>query len=147
MSGAAGAWDAGLYEAGEDGPAATPTRRARTVPIALQFLQPGADFELGADGLFASTHPTHQKVRLALLTKLGASPAAPTIGFDWTTPFATGERLPADVTDRIRDALSRSAVTGIEEVRITASSPIPGRVRWMFVYRLPGDSQEVTLNG
>ena len=52
---------------------------------------------------------------------------------------ADGEKLTADVTDRIHDALSRAGLVlgaDIEEVRIAVSSQrTAGRVTWEYTYR------------
>jgi hypothetical protein len=79
-----------------------------------------------------------QRVRLALLTIKGDVAAAPDQGFDWATPFETGERLTADVTDRIHNALYRASITSddVEEVRIIVYPPrVRGRVSWEYEYR------------
>ena len=61
-----------------------------------------------------------------------------------------GERLLADVTGRIKNALFRSGLSeadDIETVRINVKSVVRGRVSWTFEYRNRLTSQVVTLNG
>ena len=112
------------------------------------------------DGALVGIHPIDSRVRLALLNsryrKEGGRvvpniPAAPDQGFDWTTDFQWGEKLTADVTDRIRDALSRAGLvlgTDIEEVRVQVSSQrTAGRVSWEYTYRRIVDGAEVTVQG
>jgi hypothetical protein len=149
VSGGAGYYTASEGFAGEDPPAAPIAVVRRRAPVALAYAPPERDVPLDDDGQYLGLHPVDQKVRLALLTTRGSSPAAPDEGFDWTTPFAAGEALQQDVTDRIRNALARSGITSqdIEEVRIEASRPVRGRVKWRFVYRNLHTLQEQTLDG
>lgn len=99
-----------------------------------------------------------QRLRFALLNTryrkegdriLPAIPAAGDQGFDWTTPFQWGEKLTADVTDRIHDAIDRAGLvlgTDIEEVRIEVSSlRTAGRVTWEYVYRNLRTAAEVRV--
>lgn len=148
MSGGAGYYGAGEGPAGEDPSAAPSTVVPRRAPVALKYTVPNRDFEL-VDGLYTSVHPTDQKVALALLTTKGSSPVAPDEGFDWKTPFPTGEQLLQDVTDRCRNALSRGGVrvgTDIEEVRVEARR-VGQRVSWRYTYRNLNTGEEQTING
>ena len=156
MSGA-GSGYAGEGPAGADSPAALSSGPVDGVPRALDY-SAGA-FAFDADtGLYSSIHPIDQRVRLALLNTryrkegdrvLLAIPAAGDQGFDWTTPFQAGERLTADVTDRIHDALDRAGVVlgaDIEEVRIAVSSlRTAGRVTWEYVYRNLRTAREIKV--
>ena len=146
MSGA-GSGYAGEGPAGADSPSALSSGPVNGVPRALDYSAGAFAFD-ATTGRYSSIHPIDQRVRLALLNTryrkegdriLLAVPAAGDQGFDWTTPFAAGERLAADVTDRIRDALSRAGIVigaDIEEVRIVVSSQrTAGRITWEYVYR------------
>lgn len=156
MSGA-GSEYAGQGLAGAESPAALSAGPVRGVPRALDFSAAVFAFD-ATTGRYASIHPVDQRVRLALLRTryvregdriLPAIPSDPDQGFDWTTPFQWGEKLSADVTDRIRDALSRAGLVfgvDIEEVRIAVSSiRNAGRVSWEYVYRRIVDGAEVTV--
>lgn len=146
MSGA-GQQYAGQGPAGADSPAALSSGPVGSVPRALDYSAGAFAFD-AATGLYDSIHPIDQRLRLALLNTryrkegdriLPAIPAAGDQGFDWTTPFAAGEKLTADVTDRLRDAISRAGLVigeDIEEVRISVSSArTAGRVSWEYVAR------------
>lgn len=158
MSGA-GSGYAGEGPAGADSPAALSSGPMNGVPRALDYSAGAFAFD-AATGLYGSIHPVDQRVRLALLNTryrkegdrvLPAIPAAGDQGFDWTTPFQAGERLTADVTDRIHDALERAGVVlgaDIEEVRIAVSSlRTAGRVTWEYVYRNLRTAAEVRVSG
>ena len=158
MSGA-GSGYAGEGPAGADSPAALSSGPMNGVPRALDYSAGAFAFD-AATGLYNSIHPVDQRVRLALLNTryrkegdrvLPAIPAAGDQGFDWTTPFQAGERLTADVTDRIHDALDRAGVVlgaDIEEVRIAVSSlRTAGRVTWEYVYRNLRTAAEVRVSG
>lgn len=150
MSGGGGYYPAGEGFAGEDPPAAPVAVVRRRAPVALAYTPPERDFPLDSEGQYVGIHPTDQKVRLALLTTKGSSPAAPDEGFDWATPFATGDALVQDVTDRCRNALARSNVRfgdDIEEIRVEARRPIRGRVSWRYVYRNLHTLEERTNDG
>lgn len=146
MSGA-GSGYAGEGPAGADSPAALSSGPVNGVPRALDYSAGAFAFD-AVTGLYSSIHPIDQRLRLALLNTryrkegdriLPAISAAADQGFDWTTPFQAGEKLVADVTDRIHDALSRAGLVlgaDIEEVRIAVSSQrTAGRVTWEYTYR------------
>lgn len=158
MSGA-GSGYAGEGPAGADSPATLSSGPVNGVPRALDY-SAGAFAFAATTGRYSSIHPVDQRVRLALLNTryrkegdrvLLAIPAAGDQGFDWTTPFQAGERLAADVTDRIHDALSRAGVVigaDIEEIRIQVSSlRTAGRVTWEYVYRNLRTAAEVRVSG
>ena len=158
MSGA-GSGYAGEGFAGADSPATLSSGPVNGVPRALDYSAGAFAFD-AATGRYSSIHPVDQRVRLALLNTryrkegdrmLLAIPAAGDQGFDWTTPFQAGERLAADVTDRIHDALARAGVVlgaDIEEIRIQVSSlRTAGRVTWEYVYRNLRTAAEVRVSG
>ena len=149
MSGA-GVYEAGVGLAGEGVYQAPGDASAPTAPTALVYTAPERTFAVDSDGRFYSSHPIDQRVRLALLIAKGSMPADPDLGFDLQTPFEWGERLTADVTGRIKNALFRSGLSeadDIETVRINVKSVVRGRVSWTFEYRNRLTSQVVTLNG
>lgn len=149
MSGA-GVYEAGIGLAGEGVYQAPGTGDVSTPPTALVYTAPERTFAIDSEGRFYSSHPIDQRVRLALLLAKGSMPADPEIGFDWRSPFERGERLLADVTGRIKNALFRSGLSeadDIETVRINVKSVVRGRVSWTFEYRNRLTSQVVTLNG
>lgn len=147
----AGDLDAGLGLAGAGELQAGSGPSTATLPTALVYEAPGRVFAIDSDGRFYSSHPVDQRVRLALLTIKGSIPAAPDQGFDWSTPFETGERLTADVTDRIHNALYRAEITNddIEEVRIVVyPQRVRGRVSWEYEYRNKRtNARQVLSNG
>lgn len=157
MSGAGYGYPAGYGPAGEDPPAALSSGpSADGVPAALDFNE--GTFALGTDGRYGSIHPIDQRMRLALLLSRYRSeggrivpniPAAPDQGFDWTTPFQWGEKLTADVTDRLRNAIRRAGLMigqDIQEVRISVSSQrTAGRISFEYVYRNLRTSAEVVI--
>jgi len=156
MSGA-GSGYAGEGAAGVDSPSALSSGPVRGLPRALDYSAGAFAFD-ATTGTYASIHPVDQRVRLALLRTryvrqgdqiVPAIPSDPGQGFDWTTPFQWGEKLRADVTDRIRDALSRAGLTlgvDIEEIRIDVSSQRnSGRISWEYAYRRIADGAEVTV--
>ena len=158
MSGA-GSGYAGEAPAGADSPAALSSGPVNGTPRALDYSAGAFAFD-PTTGLYSSIHVVDQRVRLALLNTryrkegdrvLSAIPAAGDQGFDWTTPFQWGERLTADVTDRLHDALARAGVVlgaDIEEVRVAVSSlRTAGRVSWEYTYRRIVDGAEVTVQG
>lgn len=156
MSGA-GLHYAGYGPAGCDPVAAFSSGPVDGIPRALDWRS--SDFTLdAATGQYDSIHPIDQRVRLALLRSryrkeggrvVPAMPAEPTQGFDWVTPFEWGEKLAADVKDRIRDAIARAGLalgTDLEEVRIDVSSDrTAGRISWDYTYRRLVDGVEVTV--
>jgi hypothetical protein len=121
----------GLAGAGEPWEGAVVVQKAP--PVALAYSDDG-DVPINGDGLYGSLHPIDQRVRLALLPPLGSIPAEPTLGLDWATPFETGEKLRADVVDRIRNALFRAGITSaeVEEKRIIVERK--PRVSWQYEY-------------
>lgn len=149
MSGdGAGELDAGFGFAGEGVAQDVAAATTRATYKALAFN--GVDYEVTSAGDLASVHWVDAKVRLALLTRKGAVPADPSLGFDWDTPFQYGERLTADVTIRISDALARSGLrvdSDFQVVRITVTSRIRSRVSFVFTYKNLRSGQEVTLDG
>ena len=149
MSGdGAGEMDAGVGFAGEGLPQNVAGVGSFNALQALAFN--GVDYEPNEAGDLAWLHPIDAKVRLALLTRKGGIPADPNLGFDWDTPFQYGERLTADVTNRIHDTLFRSRInvgTDIQEVRILVSSRIRGRVSFTYTYKNLRSGAEVTVNG
>lgn len=157
MSGA-GSGYAGEGPAGADSPAALSSGPVNGVPRALDYSAGAFAFD-AATGLYSSIHIVDQRVRLALLNTryrkegeriLPAIPAAGDQGFDWTTPFQWGERLTADVTDRLHDAISRAGLVlgeDIEEIRITVSSQrTAGRITWEYTYRNLRTGAETSVN-
>lgn len=156
MSGA-GSGYAGEGPAGADSPAALSSGPVNGVPRALDYSAGAFAFD-AATGLYGSIHPIDQRLRLALLNTryrkegdriLPAISAAADQGFDWTTPFQAGEKLTADVTDRIHDAISRAGLVlgaDIEEVRIAVSSQrTAGRVTWEYTCRNLRTAAEVRI--
>src|SRR5690349_996351 len=111
MSGGAGTILAGIVIAGGD-PAALPSSPpGAPLPGVLAFSR-GTFAEVApseddaGDGTYQAVSETVGRVRAALMVARGRVPAAPEMGFDWDTPFAVGDRLVADVTDRIHSALA-----------------------------------------
>lgn len=158
MSGA-GLGYAGEGPAGADSPAALSSGPVGGVPRALDYQGGGYGFD-ASTGRYGSIHPVDQKMRLGLLNSryrkegnrvLPAIPAAGDQGFDWTTPFAAGEKLEADVTDRLRDAIRRTGLvigTDIEEVRILVQSArTAGRISWEYMYRNLRTGAEESIRG
>lgn len=157
MSGA-GSGYAGEGPAGADSPAALSSGPVNGVPRALDYSAGAFAFD-ASTGRYSSINPVDQRVRLALLNTryrveggrvLLAIPAAGDQGFDWTTPFQWGEKLTADVTDRIHDALDRAGIVigdDIEEIRIAVSSQrTAGRVTWEYTYRNLRTAAEVKVS-
>lgn len=157
MSGA-GSGYAGEAPAGADSPAALSSGPVNGTPRALDYSAGAFAFD-AATGLYSSIHIVDQRLRLALLNTryrkegdrvLPAIPAAGDQGFDWTTPFQWGERLTADVTDRLHDAIDRAGLVigeDIEEIRITVSSSrTAGRVSWEYAYRNLRTGAEASVN-
>ena len=154
----AGSQYAGEGEAGVETPQALSSGPVRGIPRALDYSAGVFAFDVST-GRYASIHPVDQRVRLALLLTryrkeggrvVPAIPAAGDQGFDWTTPFQWGEKLTADVTDRIRDALSRAGlVRGVdfEEAGIEVQSQRnSGRITWEFAYRNLHTAGEVVVS-
>ena len=157
MSSGAGSEYAGYGPAGVDSPAVLSSGPVGGIPRALDYSGGAFAFD-AATGLYSSIHPVDQRLRFALLNTrhrkegdriLPAIPAAGDQGFDWTTPFQWGEKLTADVTDRIHDAIARAGIvlgTDIEEVRIEVSSlRTAGRITWEYVYRNLRTAAEVRV--
>ena len=157
MSGGAGQQYAGQGPAGADSPAALSSGPVNGIPRALDYSVGAFAFD-ATTGLYGSIHPIDQRLRLALLNTryrkegdrvLPAISAAADQGFDWTTPFQAGEKLTADVTDRIHDAISRAGLAlgaDIDEVRIQVSSArTAGRISWEYTYRNLRTAAEVRV--
>ncbi len=158
MSGGAGQQYAGQGPAGADSPAALSSGPVNGTPRALDYSAGAFAFD-PTTGLYSSIHIVDQRLRLALLNTryrkegdrvLPAIPAAGDQGFDWTTPFQWGERLTADVTDRLHDAIDRAGLVigeDIEEIRITVSSSrTAGRISWEYVCRNLRTGREAVVN-
>jgi hypothetical protein len=147
-SGPAGAVDVAALSAGPVG----------GIPRALDYSSGAFAFDVDT-GRYSSIHPIDQRARLALLNSryrteggrvLLAIPAAGDQGFDWTTPFQWGEKLTADVTDRLRDAIRRAGLVigeDLEEVRVSVSSArTAGRITWEYVYRNLRTAGEIVVS-
>lgn len=134
----AGSLPAGIGPAGQAPVTPASSTSAAPLPHALNYNEGTFAFEPDTNQ-YGSITPMEQRVRLALLQRRGAVPVAPTQGFDWTTRFESGDKLAADVADRLHDALSRAGIVvgvDIDEVRIEVSSNrTAGRVGWVYTFK------------